>query len=196
MIARMTPVSYIAHSSPISLDSNFPLVSPSILIKWHPVSAASAIVSWESISSDAMMIPGGVFLFWVVSLYSEEIKGFIVKGLSIYVSFSISLQILTPPPISFTSSNTPTFSPILPSAVVIALSPSLITESWFLIKLSYLGQYVSTFREFPVNVFIFWTLDWWIDWKKTVFIMIPLRYNLVHLASSPDCFPSIIQWGH
>ena len=37
---------------------------------------------WETNSSNHTIIPGGIFVSWLVSLASEEIKAFIVKGLS------------------------------------------------------------------------------------------------------------------
>jgi DNA-binding beta-propeller fold protein YncE len=83
---KMLPISRIVNSSRVSSASDPPLSSDSILIKWRPVSAVSGIGSWEPSSSSGsrhriLSIPGGgVLVSWLVSLLSEEIKGFIIKG--------------------------------------------------------------------------------------------------------------------
>jgi hypothetical protein len=69
------------NATEVSSASDPPLSSDSILIKWRPVSAVSGIGSWEPSSHTILSIPaGGVLVSWLVSLLSEEIKGFIVKG--------------------------------------------------------------------------------------------------------------------
>jgi hypothetical protein len=84
---KMIPISRIVNSSRVSSASDPPLSSGSILIKWRPVSAVSGIGSWEPSSHTILNIPaGGVLVLWLVSLLSEEIKGFIVKGDSVSVS--------------------------------------------------------------------------------------------------------------
>jgi hypothetical protein len=133
---KMIPISRIVNASRVSSASDPPLPSDCILIKWRPVSAVSGIGSWEPNSHMILSIPtGGVLVSWLVSLLSEEIKGFIVKGdLSPSLSSLPSLhhhrllllvlvQILCPPPISFTSSNIPTPPLLCPSR-----SPSLPTR--------------------------------------------------------------------
>jgi DNA-binding beta-propeller fold protein YncE len=78
---KMLPISGIVDSSQVSSASDPPLSSDSILIKWRPVSAVSGIGSWEPSSHTLLSIPaGGVLVSWLVSLLSEEIKGFIIKG--------------------------------------------------------------------------------------------------------------------
>jgi hypothetical protein len=79
---KMFPISHIINSTEFSSTFDPPLSSASILIKWRPVSAVSGIGSWESDSSHTILsIPrGGVLVSWLVSLLSEEIKGFIIKG--------------------------------------------------------------------------------------------------------------------
>jgi hypothetical protein len=77
---KMIPISHIVNSSRVSLDSDPPLSSDSILIKWRPVKV-SGIGSWDTNSYTILTIPGGVFLSWLVSLSSEEIRGFIIEGL-------------------------------------------------------------------------------------------------------------------
>jgi hypothetical protein len=77
---KMIPISHIVNSSRVSLDSDPPLSSESILIKWRPVKV-SGIGSWDTNSYTILTIPGGVFLSWLVSLSSEEIRGFIIEGL-------------------------------------------------------------------------------------------------------------------
>jgi hypothetical protein len=78
---KMFPISRIVNSSRVSSASDPPLSSNSILIKWRPVSVVSGIGSWEPNSHTILSIPaGGVLVSWLVSLLSEEIKGFIAKG--------------------------------------------------------------------------------------------------------------------
>jgi hypothetical protein len=108
-LGKMTPISYIVNSSRVSSDSDPPLSSDSILIKWRPVSAALGIGSWES-SHMILNIPGGVFVSWLVSLSSGVIMGFIVQGhylsLSLHPSLFPSFPNHLPPlpdPISSTS---------------------------------------------------------------------------------------------
>jgi hypothetical protein len=78
---KMFPISRVVHSTEVSSASDPSLSSDSILIKWRPVSAVSGIGSWEPSSHTILKIPaGGVLVSWLVSLLSDEIKGFIVKG--------------------------------------------------------------------------------------------------------------------
>jgi hypothetical protein len=117
---KMTPISYIANSSRVSSDSDPPLSSDSILIKWRPVSSLSGIGSWES-SHLILNIPGGVFVSWLVSLSSEAIMGFIVQGQCIFHSSSLRLSFFPSPSASFLLVSRPhlfhlshLFYPILP----------------------------------------------------------------------------------
>lgn len=74
-------MSRIIDSSQVTSDSDPPLSHDSILIKWCPMSDVLVLGNrcWQS--NHTMMVPGGVFLYWLVSVSSEEITGFIVKGL-------------------------------------------------------------------------------------------------------------------
>jgi hypothetical protein len=95
---KMFPISRIVNSSQVSSAFDPFLSSNSILIKWRPVSAVSGIGSWEPSSHTILSIPaGGVLVSWLVSLLSEQIKGFIVKG-ECY-SFLLS----SPSPLTFRS---------------------------------------------------------------------------------------------
>jgi hypothetical protein len=77
----MLPISRIVNASRVSSNSDPRLSSDSILIKWRSVSAVLGIGSWEPSSHTILSIPaGGVLVSWLVSLLSEEIKGFIIKG--------------------------------------------------------------------------------------------------------------------
>ena len=78
----MTPISRIVVSSRVSSDSDSQISSDSILIKWRPVTAAAGMGSWESNGSGnhTITISGGVLVFWLVSLSSEEIVGFVIQG--------------------------------------------------------------------------------------------------------------------
>ena len=79
----MTPISGLVDPSLVSSDSDPHLSSDSILIKWRPVTAAR-MESWETNNSGnhTITISGGVLVFWLVSLSSDEIMGFIVQGQS------------------------------------------------------------------------------------------------------------------
>jgi DNA-binding beta-propeller fold protein YncE len=84
VLGKMLPISRIVNASRVSSASDPPLSSDSILIKWRPVSAVSGIGSWVPNKHMILSIPGGgVLVSWLVSLLSEEIKGFIVKGESV-----------------------------------------------------------------------------------------------------------------
>jgi hypothetical protein len=119
---KMVPISGLVNAAEVSSASDPPLSSDSILIKWRPVSAVSGIGSWEPSNHTILSIPvGGVLVSWLVSLLSEEIKGFVVKSecdlCSCFLSFphhctllsSLLLvpQIPCPPPISSTSLTIP-----------------------------------------------------------------------------------------
>jgi hypothetical protein len=139
----MIPISGIVNASLISSASDPPLSSDSILIKWRPVTAAAAaagIGSWDNGGGNhtIIMTPGGggVLVSWLVSLLSEEIKGFILQGLSLSLLLSFLpspppplpcvclVQIPSPQPLASTSSSTP--PPIL---VLASRCPSLPTTS-------------------------------------------------------------------
>jgi hypothetical protein len=83
----MIPISRVVNASLVSSASDPPLSSDSILIKWRPVTAAAGIGSWDNGGGNhtIIMTPGGggVLVSWLVSLLSEEIKGFILQGLSV-----------------------------------------------------------------------------------------------------------------
>jgi hypothetical protein len=86
----MIPISRVVNASLVSSASDPPLSSDSILIKWRPVTAAAAgIGSWDNGNHTTITTPGGggVLVSWLVSLLSEEIKGFILQGLSVFSSF-------------------------------------------------------------------------------------------------------------
>jgi hypothetical protein len=87
-------ISGVVNSSRVSSAFDPLLSSDSILIKWRSVSAVSGIGSWEPSSHTILSIPaGGVLVSWLVSLLSEEIKGFIVRGESFPLFFSLFLTI-------------------------------------------------------------------------------------------------------
>jgi hypothetical protein len=101
----MIPISGVVNASLVSSASDPPLSSDSILIKWRPVTAATAaaaaagIGSWDNGGNHTIIMTpggGGVLVSWLVSLLSEEIKGFVVQGLSLLPSSSPLLPSLTP----------------------------------------------------------------------------------------------------
>jgi hypothetical protein len=102
----MIPISGVVDAALVSSASDPPLSSDSILIKWRPVTAAG-IGSWDNGGGNhtIIMTPGGggVLVSWLVSLLSEEIKGFIVQGLSLS---SLSFLSVSPPPSFLLSSFT------------------------------------------------------------------------------------------
>jgi hypothetical protein len=139
---KMFPISRIVNSSRVSSAFDPPLPSDSILIKWRPVSVVSGgIGSWELNSHTILSIPvGGVLVSWLVSLLSDEIKGFIVRGERLHffpsfpsLFFFTVLQIPCPPLISSTSSNIPT-PPLLCPSPSLPTRPSRFgpSESMFL----------------------------------------------------------------
>ena len=75
----MTPISRIVNSSRVSSDFDPYLPYGSILIKWRPVSPMTGVELWET--NQTTLIPGSVFVSWLVSVSTEEIRGFIVTGL-------------------------------------------------------------------------------------------------------------------
>lgn len=81
----MIPTSQIVDSSLVSSASDPSLSSDSILLKWRSVRAGGGFGSWCS-SEQTIIIPGGHFMSWLVSLSSEEIQGFIIQSLSLIVS--------------------------------------------------------------------------------------------------------------
>jgi hypothetical protein len=86
----MIPISRVVNASLVSSASDPPLSSDSILIKWRPVTAAAGIGSWDNGGNHTIIMTpggGGVLVSWLVSLLSEEIKGFILQGLSVFSSF-------------------------------------------------------------------------------------------------------------
>ena len=97
----MIPISRVVDASLVSSASDPPLSSDSILIKWRPVTAAAGIGSWDNGGGNhtIIMTPGGggVLVSWLVSLLSEEIKGFILQGLSV-PSVSLSLSVFPSSP--------------------------------------------------------------------------------------------------
>jgi DNA-binding beta-propeller fold protein YncE len=148
---NMIPISRVIDSSRVSSDSDPPLSSDSILVKWRPV-MASGIGSWQNHT----IIPGGLFLSWLVSLLSEEIIGFIVRGQWFLFALPQILQILSPQPISFISSNIH-HRPLhedLPSLTLASPCPSLPTRP------SRLGQLVSMFLGSLTSVSTSSTPDW------------------------------------
>jgi hypothetical protein len=109
---KMIPISRVVNASLVSSASDPPLSSDSILIKWRPVTAAAGIGSWDNGGGNhtIIMTPGGggVLVSWLVSLLSEEIKGFILQGLSVFsllhlLSFLPSLTQSSSDPVSSTS---------------------------------------------------------------------------------------------
>jgi hypothetical protein len=159
----MTPISDIVNSSQVSSNSDPPLSSDSILVKWRPMTAAG-IGSWDQ--GGHKIIPGGLFVSWLVSILSEEIMGFVVKGLSLVSFLSSPLphiwrQIPFPQHISSISLNTPPLPPPLEdshltAAVVVALSPFLIlvSRSPSLPRPFCLGQFARIFPECLTSVSI------------------------------------------
>jgi hypothetical protein len=128
----MIPISRVVNASLVSSASDPPLSSDSILIKWRPVTAAAAaaaagIGSWDNGGGNhtIVMTPGGegVLVSWLVSLLSEEIKGFILQGLCL----SSLLPSLTPPVCVLFRSRllnlSHPFHPVLPP-------PTLLLRSW------------------------------------------------------------------
>jgi hypothetical protein len=156
----MIPISRVVNASEVSSASDPPLSSDSILIKWRPVTTAAAgIGSWDNGGGNhtIIMTPGGggVLVSWLVSLLSEEIKGFILQGLSVSLSFLLSpprclVQIPSPQPLASTSSSTPP-PPIL---VLASRCPSLPTT-----PPSRLAPFASMFLKFPTSVSMSSTLD-------------------------------------
>jgi hypothetical protein len=125
----MIPISGIVDATLVSSASDPLLSSDSIFIKWRPVSAAG-IGSWDNGGNHTIITPGGggVLVSWLVSLVSEEIKGFIVQGLSVPLSFlpsPVFLQIPSPQPLASTSSSTPP----RPPPILVSRCPSLPTTS-------------------------------------------------------------------
>lgn len=76
----MIPISRLVNSSQVFSESHS-LPSGWILIKWRTVSAVSGIGSWDTNSHMIFTLPGGIFVSWLVRLSSEEIMGFLIKGL-------------------------------------------------------------------------------------------------------------------
>ena len=79
----MIPISRLVNSSQVFSESHS-LPSGWILIKWRTVSAVSGIGSWDTNSHMIFTLPGGIFVSWLVRLSSEEIIGFIIKGLRLF----------------------------------------------------------------------------------------------------------------
>ena len=88
---KMTPLSRVVDSSRVSSDSDPPLSSDSILIKWRRIAAMAMaggeeeIGSWTNDNNHQIIItPGGVavavFVSWLVSVSSEKIMGFVLQG--------------------------------------------------------------------------------------------------------------------
>jgi DNA-binding beta-propeller fold protein YncE len=163
---KMIPISGIVNASLVSSDSDPPLSSDSILIKWRPVTAGG-IGSWDTGGNHTIITSGGaVFVSWLVSLLSEEIMGFIVQGLPVFPMSSFLLssrQLPSPQPITSTSSSTCLLledSPLLligaavmvialsPSPTLPSLSPSLPTRP------SHLGPFARIFAECLTSVSI------------------------------------------
>jgi hypothetical protein len=95
----MIPISRVVNASLVSSASDPPLSSDSILIKWRPMTAAAGIGSWDNGDNHTIILtPGGrcVLASWLVGLLSEEIKGFIMQGLSL----SLLPFFLHSPPVS------------------------------------------------------------------------------------------------
>jgi hypothetical protein len=149
----MIPISRVVNASLVSSASDPPLSSDSILIKWRPVTAAAGIGSWDNGGNHMIIMTpggGGVLVSWLVSLLSEEIKGFILQGLSVSLPLLPSLtppcvclvQIPSPQPLASTSSSTQP-PPIL---VLASRCPSLPTT-----PPSRLAPFASTFLEFRTS---------------------------------------------
>jgi DNA-binding beta-propeller fold protein YncE len=121
---KMIPISRVVNASLVSSASDPPLSSDSILIKWRPVTTAG-IGSWDN-GGNHIMTPGGggVLVSWLVSLLSEEIKGFIVQGLS-----SHPIPPLPHPGVFFRSRLLNLSHPLHP---VLLLLPTLLLRSWHL----------------------------------------------------------------
>jgi hypothetical protein len=118
----MIPISGIVNASEVASAFDLPVPSDSILIKWRTVSAVSGIGSWEPNSHMILSIPaGGVLVSWLVSLLSEEIKGFIIKGECESVFFFCSSLL----PFFFLSSSSSSLECILFRSHVLLLSHSL-----------------------------------------------------------------------
>jgi hypothetical protein len=156
----MIPISGIVNASEVSSASDPPLSSDSILIKWRPVTA-TGIGSWDNGGNHTIIASGGgVLVSWLVSLLSEEIMGFIVQGLPLYVlphlpSPRCLLQIPYPQPIASTS-----FSTLLIAVLGIAFSPSPTLVSLSLpTRPSPLAPFASMFLEYLISVSISSTRD-------------------------------------
>jgi hypothetical protein len=72
---KLIPLSGVVNSSDIVSVTDPPLPVDSLLIKWCPVTMIG-IGSWE----DHSIISGGRLLSWLVSLSSDEVKGFVVES--------------------------------------------------------------------------------------------------------------------
>ena len=103
----MTPLSRVVDSSRVSSDSDPPLSSDSILIKWRRIAAMAMaggeeeIGSWTNDNNHQIIItPGGVavavFVSWLVSVSSEKIMGFVLQGQNRQCFHSFNLSSFLP----------------------------------------------------------------------------------------------------
>ena len=140
----MAPISRIVDSTEVFSHSDSHLSSDSILIKWRPMTIGGGEVKVGAWDNDNHTVVGGVLVSWLVSLSSDRIMGFILRGQLSFVSFTLSLSHLlqipsSPQLISFTSFNTPTcqllanysltVSVIAAVMKALALFPSLVQGS-------------------------------------------------------------------
>ena len=88
----MAPISRLVDSSQAFSDSDPQMSVPSgsLLITWRIITAGGGgMGSWNNAnqSNQSLILPGGVFVSWLVSVSSEKIMGFIVQGFCFCVCF-------------------------------------------------------------------------------------------------------------
>lgn len=74
----MIPISRMVNSSR-GLSDIGDLSSELLLIQWR-TDTEGGISSWDTYNN-TIILPGGVFVSWLVSLKRDEIAGFVVQGL-------------------------------------------------------------------------------------------------------------------
>jgi hypothetical protein len=101
-------------------------------------SGVAGIGSWDNGGNHTIIItPGGVLVSWLVSLLSEEIKGFIVQGLSLssifpsfpHPWFSSSDPVSSTSYIYFIQYSSPPSSSFSDPGISVSISPNHITLS-------------------------------------------------------------------
>jgi hypothetical protein len=77
----VAPISRIVDSPEVFSHSDSHLSSDSILIKWRPMNIGGGgevkVGAWDN---DNHTVVGGVLVSWLVSLSSDRIMGFILRG--------------------------------------------------------------------------------------------------------------------